>query len=266
VHRSAAAAGCQPLTASRAELDVTDPAAVRRTIAAARPDVVINCAAWTDVDGAESADEAALAVNGPGAGNVAAAARDAGAWTIQISSDYVFDGRKRGAYVESDAVGPLSAYGRSKLAGELAVAAVAPGQHTIVRTSWLFGANGRCFPKTMLRLAAERDHIDVVCDQVGCPTFTGHLADALVELAAAPVAGILHVAAAGHCSWWEFAGAIVAASRHDCEVRRITADQYPSPAPRPANSVLATERGAPSLPPWTEGLRAFMGQIAEVPA
>lgn len=260
------AAGHEPIVLTRAELDITDPAAVRSAIAAARPDAVVNCAAWTDVDGAESASDAAMAVNGPGAGNLAAAAAGCGAWTIHVSSDYVFDGLKEGPYVESDQVGPVCAYGRSKLAGERAVAAAAPGAHTIVRSSWLFGAHGRCFPATMLRLAAERDQIGVVADQVGCPTFTGHLAPALVTLAQTPLPGILHIAAGDHCSWYEFAVAVIAAGGRDCEVRPITTAEYPAPAARPANSVLVSERGAPALPSWTEGLRSYMAIRAQVAA
>jgi dTDP-4-dehydrorhamnose reductase len=266
VREAAARGGHEPVTLARAELDITDAAAVRAAVTAARPDAVINCAAWTNVDGAESAREQARAVNGAGAGHVAAAAQAAGAWTIQVSSDYVFDGAKSGPYVESDAVGPVSAYGESKLWGERAVATAAPARHTVVRTAWLFGAHGHCFPKTMLRLAAERDHLTVVSDQMGCPTFTGHLAPALVALAADPVPGVLHVAAAGHCSWCEFATAIVAAGESECEVRPISTAQYPTPAVRPANSVLVSERGAPVLPSWSEGLRAFMNETAEVAA
>jgi dTDP-4-dehydrorhamnose reductase len=266
VREAAARGGHEPITLARAALDITDPAAVRAAVVDARPDAVVNCAAWTDVDGAESAREQALAVNGAGAGHLAAAAHDSGAWTIHVSSDYVFDGAKAGPYVESDAVGPISAYGESKLEGERAVAQAAPGRHTVVRTAWLFGAHGRCFPKTMLRLAGERDHLKVVSDQVGCPTFTGHLAPALVGLAVDPVPGVLHVAATGRCSWCDFATAIVAAAGRDCEVRPIPTAEYPTPAARPANSVLGTERGAPVLPAWPEGLRAFMNETAEVPA
>src|SRR5262249_19742640 len=161
-----------------------------------------NCAAWTNVDGAQESYEQASLVNGAGAGNVARAAARHGAWTIHISSDYVFDGRKATPYVESDPVAPLSAYGRSKLEGELAVAGAASERHTIVRSAWLFGSGGKCFPKTILRLAAERDQIGVVVDQIGCPTYTGHLAPALLQLAADPIPGVVHVACAGHCSWF----------------------------------------------------------------
>ena len=185
-----------------------------------------------------------------------------GAWTIHVSSDYVFDGTKATPYVESDATGPASAYGRSKLAGEQAVARAAPDAHTIVRSAWLFGAGGPCFPKTILRLAGERDELSVVDDQVGCPTFTGHLADALVSLAGERrIPGVVHVAGGGQCSWYEFAREIVARSGVECEVRPCTTAEFPRPAPRPANSALLTERGdsVPRLPHWREGLERFIG-------
>ncbi len=266
VQRAAEAAGHAPVAIPRPSLDITDPAAVAAAVQAAAPDVVVNCAAWTDVDGAEARFGDALAVNGAGAGHVAAAAHVVGAWTIHVSTDYVFDGSKREPYLESDPVGPVSAYGRSKLAGEEEVARAAPGRHTLVRSAWLFGAHGRCFPKTILRLAGERDELSVVSDQIGCPTFTGHLAAALVELAEAPRTGILHVAAAGTCSWWEFAAAVVGAAGLRCEVRPITTAEYPTPARRPAYSVLGTERGAPVLPAWQDGLAAFLSERAGVAA
>ncbi|MGH2888277.1 MAG: dTDP-4-dehydrorhamnose reductase [Solirubrobacteraceae bacterium] len=267
VGRAAAAAGHEAIPLTRAALDIRDAAAVSAAVAQAAPDAVINCAAWTDVDGAESAFEAALAVNGPGAANVAAAAAAAGAWLIHLSSDYVFDGRKRTPYVESDATGPLSAYGRSKLEGERAVLAAAGADGcAIVRSSWLFGAGGRCFPRTIMRLAGERDRLEVVCDQVGCPTFTGHLAPALVTIARERRAGLLHVAAADSCSWYELAAETVALCGADCEVAPIPTEGYPLPAPRPGYSVLGSDCGAPSLPGWREGLRAFAAQLVEVAA
>jgi dTDP-4-dehydrorhamnose reductase len=255
----AAAVDCVPL--SRSELDITDQAAVHAALRRAEPDVVVNCAAWTDVDGAESAFEAASAVNAQGAANVATAASQAGAWTVHISSDYVFDGAKREPYTESDATSPLSAYGRSKLAGEAAVAAAAPGSSTIVRSSWLFGRGGRCFPATILALAAERDELTVVDDQVGCPTFTGHLADALIALATGErPPGVVHLAGAGSCSWYELAGQIVRMAGLQCEVRPGSTAEMPRPAARPAYSVLGTERAreAPSLPRWHRGLEEYM--------
>ena len=260
VVRAAAAAGHEPVGLTRAELDVTDAAAVGAAIRAAAPEVVVNCSAWTDVDGAESAYAAAEAVNARGAGNVARAASASRAWILHISTDYVFDGAKREPYVESDPAGPLSAYGRTKLAGERAVARAAPGRHTIVRSSWLFGAGGRCFPATVLRLAGERDEITVVDDQVGCPTFTGHLAQALVELAGAPALGIVHVAGGGSCSWYELARETLAAAGVAGQVARGRTADLRRAAPRPAYSVLGSERGAqaPRLPPWREGLAAYL--------
>jgi dTDP-4-dehydrorhamnose reductase len=259
VMSAANAAGAVCVALTHAELDITDAAQVDAAITAAAPDVVVNCAAWTDVDGAEAAAEAALAVNGEGAGNVARAAHGAGAHTIHISSDYVFDGTKRSPYLESDATSPMSSYGRSKLAGELAVAHEAPISHTIVRSSWLFGLGGGCFPATILRLAAERDELSVVDDQVGCPTFTRHLADALIRLALGePRPGVLHVAGGGECSWFEFARQIVAEAGAGTTVTPCRTTDMPRPAQRPAYSVLRSERRAPALPDWRVGLQEYI--------
>jgi dTDP-4-dehydrorhamnose reductase len=266
----AAAAGHEVIALARAELDVTDAAAVDAAVADARPDAIVHCAAWTDVDGAEASEEAATAVNGAGAGHVAAAAAQAGAHVVHVSSDYVFDGRANEPYTEESVTGPLSAYGRSKLAGEDAVAREAPEHHTIVRSSWMFGAHGPCFPATIRRLADERDELDVVDDQIGTPTFTGHLAQALVELGTrtTPPAGIVHLAGAGSCSWYEFAREIVAGAGLACTVRPCATSQMPRPARRPAYSVLASERGdeLPSLPGWRRGLAEYMAAIEAVSA
>ncbi len=260
VCRAAADGGSEVLACDHARLNITDTRALDATVGGARPDVIINCAAWTDVDGAESSPEAAGAVNGDGAGNVARAAARHGARIVHVSSDYVFDGSKSTPYLESDPVGPLSAYGRSKLEGERAVAREAPDSHTIVRTSWLFGAVGRCFPKTIMRLAGEREQLDVVADQVGCPTFTSHLAVALVALAQSEqMSGVVHVAASGQCSWFDFAREIVELGAIECQVSPTTTAQMPRPAPRPAFSVLRSERpGAPILPDWRAGLHEFI--------
>ncbi len=265
---AARSAGHDVVAFARVDLDIADGAAVTEAIRGAGAQMVVNCAAWTDVDGAERDEEGALSVNGAGAGNVARAAGACGAWTIHISSDYVFDGTKRSPYVESDAVAPLSSYGRSKLAGEREVAAAAPERNTIVRSSWLFGAGGPCFPATILRLAAERDELNVVDDQVGCPTFTGHLAQALVHLAAreSPPVGIQHVAGGGVCSWYEFARETVAVSGVSCEVRACTTADMPRPATRPAYSVLRSERDAPVLPDWQRGLAEYMALMRAVSA
>jgi dTDP-4-dehydrorhamnose reductase len=233
---------------TRAELDVTDARAVREAIGAG--DLVINCAAWTDVDGAEEHPEEALRVNRDGARNVAEAA---GA-VAYVSSDYVFDGSKRSPYLESDPTGPLSSYGRSKLEGERATAAANP-RHWIVRSAWLFGAGGGNFVETMLRLGPK---VRVVDDQVGSPTFTGHLAEALAALVKRDDFGVHHLAASGSCSWFEFAREIFERAGRDVELTPCTTEEFPRPAPRPAWSVLGSERGH-ALPHWREGLQAYLG-------
>ncbi len=262
VVHAARAAGHDPAALSRDQLDVTDPAAPASAVAAARPDAVVNCAAWTDVDGAESHRAAAAAVNGAGAGHVAIAAADAGLPLVHVSTDYVFDGRAREPYGESAATAPLSVYGATKLDGEHAVAQ-AGGDHTIARSSWLFGTGGPNFVETMLRLGSERDAVSVVTDQVGCPTFTGHLARALVALAEAGPRGIVHVAGAGSCSWHDFAVEIFRQAGVDCRVDTATTAEMGRPAPRPAYSVLVSERPeAPRLPDWREGLASYLAERA----
>ena len=245
------AAGGAAVALTHAELDVTDAAAVRDALAGA---TVINCAAYTDVDGAESDRVSAHAVNERGARNVAEAAGR----VLYVSTDYVFDGAKREPYVESDPTAPIQEYGRSKLAGERATAE-ANKDHVIVRSSWLFGAGGKNFVETILGLAGERDALRVVDDQVGCPTFTGHLAEALLTLAAGGERGVLHVAGAGSCSWFEFAREILDRAGIDSPVEPCATDAFPRPARRPAYSVLASELGSPALPAWQDGLDAYLG-------
>jgi dTDP-4-dehydrorhamnose reductase len=258
--RAARASGHEVAALARGELDITSAAAVRDAMARVAPHAVINCAAYTSVDGAESEPELAHSVNADGAGLLAAEAAGAGAWVVHVSTDYVFDGRAREPYVESDPVAPLSVYGRTKLDGESAVARRAPNSHTIVRSSWLFGAGGPCFPATILRLAAERTQLTVVDDQVGCPTFTGHLAGALVSLAERRVPGTVHVAGGGACTWFEFAREIVRRAGLTCEVVPGSTAALGRPAPRPAYSVLGTERDAvaPRLPEWSAGLDEYL--------
>ena len=257
---AASARGHEVVGLGRDRLDVSVREAVLDAVVRERPDAVINCAAYTNVDGAEADPYAAAAVNAAGAGFVAQAAAAVGAWVLHVSTDYVFDGEKGTPYLESDPTGPRSVYGSTKLLGERAVALAAPDTHTIVRTSWLFGVAGHCFPATMLRLASERDLLTVVDDQVGCPTFTGHLAQALVELAdGEPQRGIVHVAAAGEGSWYDFAVEIMREADVNVEVRPCSTAEFPRPARRPAYSVLRSERaGAPVLPDWHEGLSAYM--------
>jgi dTDP-4-dehydrorhamnose reductase len=255
---AAAARGHEVVALPRAELDVTEAAAVRRAVADAAPDAVVHCAAWTDVDGAEANEARATAVNGTGAGHVASAAARAHARSVHVSTDYVFDGRSSSGYIEDDEPRPLSAYGRSKLAGERAVAAAAE-DHAIVRTAWLFGTGGRNFVDTVLGLARDRDELRVVDDQVGSPTWVGHLAPALVEIAEGEGRGVLHVAAAGRCSWHDLAAEAFARAGLDCRAVPTTSTDFPRPAPRPACSVLrSTRRDAPRLPPWQEGLAAHL--------
>ena len=250
---AAESAGHDVTALSRSDLDIAAAAAVRAAVDAARPDAVINCAAWTDVDGAEEHEADATRVNGEGAGNIAAAAP----YVVHVSSDYVFDGTATEPYREDDPSGPAGAYGRSKLAGELAVAAA--GDHAVVRSAWLFGVHGKNFVATMLRLAEDRDEVNVVADQIGCPTFTGHLGPALVEIAERRLTGILHAAGGGSCSWHELAQATFEEAGLATTALPVTTAEFPRPAPRPAWSVLGSTRpDAPALPPWREGLSAYL--------
>ncbi len=244
----------------RTELDVTNPAALEKKLDLERPDVVINCAAWTDVDGAEASEEASFAVNGTGAGNVAAAAAAVGASVVYVSSDYVFDGAKGAPYVESDQPAPLSAYGRTKLAGEEATVA-ANKRHFVVRSAWLFGIGGPNFVETMLRLAASGNEVLVVRDQVGAPTYTWHLAYGIVRLIEGIEFGIHHMAAAGQCSWYEFAREIFEQAKIECKVLSITTEEFGRPAPRPPFSALTSQREhAIRLPSWQDGLAGYLAQ------
>ncbi len=242
------------------ELDVTDPGAIAAKFELERPDVVINCAAWTDVDGAEDSEEAAMAANGTAAGHVAAAAAKLDASVVYVSSDYVFDGAKGSPYLETDQPAPLSAYGRTKLAGEEATAA-ANKRHFVVRSSWLFGIGGSNFVETMLRLASSQNEVLVVRDQVGSPTYTWHLAYGIVRLIEGIEFGIHHMAAAGACSWYDFAREIFDQAKVECLVLSATTDMLGRPAPRPAYSALESQREHPiGLPPWRDGLAAYLAQ------
>jgi dTDP-4-dehydrorhamnose reductase len=214
-------------------------------------DLVLHAAAWTDVDGAEADPEGAEAVNVLGTRNVVAA----GAPVVYFSSDYVFDGRKGEPYLESDEPNPLGAYGRTKLAGEREVR-----DGWSVRSSWLFGWTSHNFVRTMLRLGAERDEVSVVDDQRGSPTYVGHLAEATRAVLDLPY-GTYHVAAEGDCTWAEFAEAIFDEAGLTTRVRRITTAELDRPAPRPAYSVLRSERQAPAVPHWRDGLRACLRRL-----
>jgi dTDP-4-dehydrorhamnose reductase len=232
---------------AREQLDVTRPLELP-----SKPALVLHAAAWTDVDGAEADEESARRVNVEGTRNVCAL----GAPVVYFSTDYVFDGSKREPYVESDAPGPLSAYGRTKLAGEAEV-----GAGWIVRSSWLFGWTGTNFVRTMLRLGEERDEVRVVDDQRGCPTYVGHLAGTMPELLRLP-GGAWHLAAEGDCTWAELAAAIFEEAGLACRVVPIPTAELGRPAPRPAYSVLRSERpAAPRLPHWREGLRECLQRL-----
>jgi len=245
-----------------AALDITDPGAVEAAVSEYCPDVVVNCAAYTDVDGAESEERLAMRMNDEAAGLVAGAAASIGARIVQPSSDYVFDGTSRRPYVESDMTGAISSYGRSKLAGETSVAAANP-RHLIVRASWLFGIAGNNFVETMLRIGEERPEVLVVSDQVGCPTYTRHLAQGIAELLERDDYGIHHMAADGACSWYEFAQEIFDQAGVECRVMAGTTEMLARPAPRPAYSVLGTERpDAIRLPHWRQGLAEYLAERA----
>ncbi len=261
VVRCARADGHDVVPLTRAELDVTDPEPVSRRVLDERPDAVVNCAAYTNVDGAEGDRAAAMAANADAARNLAAAAAGAGLEVVYPSTDYVFDGTKGEPYVESDEPAPLSVYGMSKLRGEQETIAANP-RHHVVRSAWLFGAGGGNFVETMLRLGAERKEVAVVEDQLGCPTYTRHLAAGLLRLLGSGAYGVHHMAAAGECSWLEFAREIFRQAGVDCRLRATTTEALARPAPRPAYSVLASEHdgGAPRLPPWREGLAEYLAE------
>jgi len=259
----AALAGHEVVALTRAELDITDVAAVRAAVA--EVEVVINTAAWTDVDGAETKADAAWAVNGHGAGVVANACSRAGVRLLHVSTDYVFAGSVAGdpaaapGYREDDPTGPCTEYGIGKLAGEQSV--LAQGG-SVVRTAWLYGEHGRNFVRTMLTLESSREFLDVVDDQWGQPTWTHDLAARLVALGTADAApGVFHITGSGRTTWCGLARAVFAAVGADPErVRPTTTDKFPRPAPRPAFSVLGHDAmlaaGLDPMPPWADSVRA----------
>jgi dTDP-4-dehydrorhamnose reductase len=255
----AALSGCDVTAADRASLDITDAAAVE--VAVAGHDVVVNCAAWTAVDAAESAEPAAFDVNAVGAGLLARACARHGAALVQVSTDYVFDGTASEPYAEAAAPAPCSAYGRTKAAGERVVRAELPERHWILRTAWLYGEHGPNFVRTMARLEAERDTVDVVDDQLGQPTWTGDLAERVVATVGggAPY-GTYHATSSGQTTWFGLAHAVFELLGADpSRVRPTSSAAFVRPAPRPAYSVLGHDRwaaaGLPPMRPWHEALR-----------
>lgn len=242
------------------EIDITSPDSVFKVIGELKPEVVVNCAAYTDVDGCESNIETAMAVNGEGVGYLAMACRDLGALLVQISTDYVFDGGKGTPYAEDDAPCPLSVYGESKLAGEMN-AAFCP-EHLIVRTQWLYGLNGKNFVETMLRLGAEKDELAVVDDQIGSPTWTVDLARAIIALIDSGCRGIYHAANSEYCSWNGFAKAIFEESGLSVSVTPMATTELNRPARRPLYSTLECSKlsGATGFRPqaWRDALREYL--------
>ena len=252
---------CVLSCADIAEVDIRDISSVRRCIEGNRPEIVINAAAYTDVDGAENNRERAFAVNGLGAKNVALVAREIGAASIYFSTDYVFDGTKREPYVEDDPPNPLGIYAQSKLAGETGVREADPDA-LIVRTAWLFGKNGRNFVDTIIRMAGTRDRLDVVDDQRGAPTWTKHLSVAVENLIEVKAKGTVHVTSSGEVTWYEFAKRILQKVGENIPVEPITTSKLNRPAPRPSYSVLSNSRyeklTGQKMPSWEEALDGYL--------
>src|SRR5580700_12198713 len=242
--------------------DIRDGKRVQDVVQESNPEWIVLAAAYTDVDGCEGNPDLAFAVNRDGAVNVAVAAKKVGARLVFLSSDYVFDGKKTTPYEIEDARNPQSVYRRTKAEAEIKLLELMP-DCCIVRTSWLFGTGGKCFPDTILRLAANRPALDVVNDQRGCPTYAVDLASAIAELCRKDAAGIFHVTNAGNCTWFEFAQEIVKNSGLGTTVRPVSSQQVARPAPRPAYSVLSALRlqslGV-EMPPWRDALRRYLEQ------
>ncbi len=249
----------------RVELDITDHDAVNAAVQDIRPDCVLHCAAWTNVDGAEENEEACRRINVAGTQNVAEAAGAVGAKMIYISTDYVFDGRGTAPWTPEDRTGPLNAYGRSKLDGEAAVRNTLD-QYSIVRTSWLYGGQGKNFVRTMLRIGSERDAVRVVDDQIGTPTYTTDLARLLVDMAESDLYGTYHaVNTGGYISWYDFTREIYRLAGIATTVMPVSSEEYGAKAVRPKNSRLdtgkLTDAGFAQLPAWQDALERYLRQM-----
>jgi len=250
---------------SSRDVDIRDAGKVREVVERARPEWIVLAAAYTDVDGCESHQDLAFAVNRDGAVNVAEAAKRGGAKLLFLSSDYVFDGKKTSPYEAADSRNPQSVYGRSKAEAEVRLLEVLPSC-CIARTSWLFGTGGKCFPDTILKLAASRPSLDVVNDQRGCPTYVVDLARAIVQLCHKDANGIVHVTNAGDCTWFEFAREIVKGAGMTTDVRRVSSQHMARPAPRPAYSVLSAtslQRWGIAMPAWQDALQRYLRERAD---
>jgi len=244
---------------SSADADIRDADAVCTALDRTHPDWIVLAAAYTDVDGCESQPDLAFAVNRDGAVHVAEAAKQAGSRLLFLSSDYVFDGRKTEPYEVGDARNPQSVYGRSKAEAEIRLIEIMP-DCCIARTSWLFGAGGKCFPDTILKLAATRPALDVVDDQRGSPTYTMDLARTIMQLCRKGARGIVHVTNAGDCTWFEFAREIVKRAHLTTDVRPVSSQQMARPAPRPAYSVLSPaslQKFGIAMPTWQHALQRY---------
>ena len=245
---------------SSRDADIRDKKRVEALVQAQSPDWIVLAAAYTDVDGCEGNPDLAFAVNRDGAVNVAMAAKMVGARLLFLSSDYVFDGKKTSPYEINDERGPQSVYGRSKAEAEIKLLELLPNC-CIVRTSWLFGTGGKCFPDTILKLAASRPSLDVVNDQRGCPTYTIDLARAIIHLCRKEAIGIVHATNTGDCTWFEFAQKIIRGAGLENEVRPVSSKQMARPAPRPANSVLSPASlrvFGITMPSWGDALRRYL--------
>ena len=242
------------------DVDIRDADRVCEIVEKAHPDWIVLAAAYTNVDECESHPDLAFAVNRDGAVNVAKAAKRTGAKLLFLSSDYVFDGKKFSPYEVGDARNPQSVYGRSKAEAEIRLLEVLP-ECRIARTSWLFGTGGKCFPDTILKLAATRPALDVVNDQRGCPTYSVDLATTIIELCRKSASGIVHITNSGHCSWFEFAREIVKGAGLATKVRPVSSQQMARPAPRPAYSVLSPkslQQYGIAMPAWQDALTRYL--------
>ena len=264
VERELERRGIEHLGTSSRELDITDREAVEHLMQSYRPDAVIHCAAYTKVDLAEDEPERCWAVNADGTRNLAAACREIGAKLLYISTDYVFPGTGERSYETGDPTGPVNTYGRSKLAGELAVQSLLE-KYFIVRISWVFGKNGNNFVKTMLRLAETKAELSVVCDQIGSPTYTADLAPLLCDMVQTERYGVYHATNEGTCAWSEFAEAIFELAGRQVVVHPIPTSAYPTRAVRPLNSRMSKEclhsNGFQELPEWKNALARYLKEI-----
>jgi dTDP-4-dehydrorhamnose reductase len=262
------AAGAELTALDRAALDITDAGATMAAVCDSAPDIVVNCAAWTKVDAAEAHEDKALAINGDGAANLAAACAAAGARLVHPSTDYVFSGAAGEPYPEDYPTGPRTAYGRTKLAGEEAVRKLLPDAGYVLRTAWLYGAHGPNFIRTMIRLEGSKDTVAVVDDQRGQPTWTADVARQILLLAdAGAEPGVYHATSGGETTWYDLARAVFGLLGADPDrVTRTTTATLGLPAPRPAYSVLGHARwasaGLPPLPDWEQSLRRAFGDLA----